>query len=760
MFERIGHYRIVRQIGRGGMGVVYEAVDDVLQRSVAIKTILPAADPQMRDRLMREARAAAAVSHPNICQLFEIGEHEGDPFLAMELLDGQSLSDRLEAGPLAPQEAISIAITILSALEALHRRSIVHRDLKPSNVFLSPHGVKLLDFGLARPFTLGLEGPATTLGVDMSPSRAETALTLPGILLGTPRYMAPEQARGQEIDARTDLFAVGAMLFEMLTGRPAFGGSSPIEALHAVLHEQPPALVGSLAIVDVDRVIQRAMMKSPRDRYQSADEMLQDLRACLAHGDLTGSVAARATTRLMVLPFRILRPDPAVDFLAFSLPDAITGSLSGLESLVVRSSLAASTYSTDRLDLKTLATEAGLDAIVIGSLLHSGGVVQVSVQLVSVPDGTVLWSHAFKVPLDDMFQIQDAVCSAVIEGLALPLSSREQRMLRRDVPSNSQAYAHYLRANRLSEIASQWPQAREAYQQAVEADPTYAPAWARYGRCLRVMAKYGMGPIVKEWRDEAEEAFQRAFRINPDLSLAHNLYTYAEVETGRAHEAIRRLLGRVRAHTSDPELYAGLVHACRYAGLLDASLAAFERARRLDPSIRTSVAHTFFWRGEFDKAIEHDVDDPAYVSVVALVVLGRKEDATAMCRAAHQRTPANAHLVQVLEAISAMTTGDKAAGMAAVDMLLSLPMFTDPEGLYYWAHACSTLGDLDRALDLLDRAVRTGLHSTTALESSSTFDPVRSTPRFRELYEFARERQADAERTFREADGPRLLGLK
>ncbi|HET7219017.1 MAG TPA: serine/threonine-protein kinase, partial [Vicinamibacterales bacterium] len=427
MSHRIGHYRIVRQIGRGGMGIVYEAIDEVLHRSVAIKTIVPSTDPQMRDRLIREARAAAAVSHPNICQMFEIGEHGGDPFLAMELLDGQSLAQRLEDGPLPPTEAVATAIAILSALDALHQRSIVHRDLKPSNVFLSRHGVKLLDFGLARPCAIDVD---------------DTALTVPGILLGTPRYMAPEQARGGDVDARADLFAVGALLFEMLSGRPAFHGSSPVEMLHAVIHDQPPALVGSLAVVDADRVIQRAMMKSPRERYQTADDMARDLRNCLSRGDLSGGVVARATTRLMVLPFRVLRPDPAIDFLAFSLPDAIIVSLSGLESLVVRSSLAAAAYA-EQPDLRALATDAAVDAVVTGSLVHAGGVVRVNVQIVEVPAGTVLWSHGFQVPLDDIFQIQDSVCSAIVEALALPLSSREQRLLRRDVPSSSDAYAHY-----------------------------------------------------------------------------------------------------------------------------------------------------------------------------------------------------------------------------------------------------------------------------------------------------------------------------
>jgi serine/threonine protein kinase/tetratricopeptide (TPR) repeat protein len=745
MPDRIGHYRIVRQIGMGGMGVVYEAVDEVLQRSVALKTILPSAEPQTRDRFVREARSAAAVSHPHICQLFEIGEHEGDPFLAMELLEGQSLAERLTGGPIPLADAIPIALAILSALDALHRRSIVHRDLKPSNVFLSSHGVKLLDFGLAREVTLTVDA---------------TALTLPGVLLGTPRYMAPEQARGEEVDGRTDLFAIGALLFEMLSGRPAFTGASPIDALHAVLHEHPPALVGSLAVVGADRVIQRAMMKAPKERYQTADDMAHDLRACLSRGDLSGSVVARATTRLMVMPFRILRSDPAVDFLAFSLPDAITVSLSGLESLVVRSSLAAARFSSEQPDLRTIATEAAVDAVVTGSLLPAAGLVRVNVQIVEVPVGTVLWSHAFQVPIEEMFQIQDGVCAAVVEALALPLSSREQRMLRRDVPSNADAYAHYLRANRLINDSSQWALARDAYQQAVEADPSYAPAWARYGRCLRVMSKYGTGPEALALRAEAEAAFQRAFRINPDLSVAHNLYTYLEVEAGRGLDAVIRLLGRVRGRTSDPELYAGLVQACRYAGLLDASIAAFHRARRLDPAIPTSVAHSFFMRGEFEQAIAADNDDPAYVTAVALLCLGRDREAAALAHSGRSRSVANTHLVQILKAVTGLVEKDRQGVRESVRQLLqSYPAFADPEGLYYWAHAYAGIEDHDAALDLLERMVDTGLRCVCALEVTPFFEPFRASPRFAALLARAREHQERAERAFADADGYPLLGL-
>jgi serine/threonine protein kinase len=740
MPERIGHYRIVRQIGRGGMGIVYEAIDERLQRTVAIKAILPASDPQMRERVLREARTAAAVSHPHICQLYEIGEHEGEPFLAMEMLEGRSLAERLEHGPLPPAEAVAAAMAVLSALDVLHRRSIVHRDLKPSNVFLSTHGVKLLDFGLARPVDTAL--------------LETTAVTLPGVLLGTPRYMSPEQARGHTVDARADLFAMGALLFEMLSGRPAFNGPSAVEALHAVLHDQPPALVGSISVIDIDRIIQRALMKDRAERYQSAAEMLDALRACLARGEVSGTVSARAATRLMVLPFRMLRPDPAIEFLAFSLPDAITVSLSGLESLVVRSSLTASRYSAEQSDLRALASEAAVDAVVTGSLLQSAGLVRVTVQLVEVPSGTVLWSHAAQVPVDDMFQIQDAVCPAIVEALALPLSSREQRLLRRDVPANADAYAHYLRANRLSASSSQWEFAVEAYQRAVEADPSYAPAWARFGRCLRVMSKYNPGPDAAMWLEQAEEALQRAFRINPDLSLAHHFYTHFQVDAGKSRDAMVRLLGRVARCSSDPELYAGLVHACRYGGLLEASIAAYQRAIRLDPAIRTSIAHSFFMCGDFERAIALDVDDPPYLSLLALHALGRQADAIMACRQATERAAANEHLLPLTNIIWMFLEDRRDEGLLAMANLRSLSTFSDPEGLYYWAQAVAGLGDHDQALDLLARAVDTGFHSVRALELSPLLAVLKPSAEFESVLARARAGEAAAAEAFADAEGP------
>ncbi len=270
---RIGHYTVTGKLGQGGMGIVYAARDERLGRSVALKTMSSlGGDETARKRFEREARAAASVNHPNICQLYEIGEDDGELFIAMELLEGEPLGERLKRGALSVAEAVPIALSILAALQALHARGIVHRDLKPSNVFLTPHGVKLLDFGLARP------SDPTDPDASASPA-AGTELTRTGMVLGTPRYMAPEQVTGDGLDARSDLFAMGAILFEMLAGRPAFTGKNAVEILHATLYEQPPALSGSPAVAAVDRVIRRALAKRSRERPASADAMAEELRA-------------------------------------------------------------------------------------------------------------------------------------------------------------------------------------------------------------------------------------------------------------------------------------------------------------------------------------------------------------------------------------------------------------------------------------------------------------------------------------------------
>jgi len=740
--KTLGHYRITGTLGEGGMGVVYAARDERLDRPVAIKMIRRgSAGDRADERFWREARAAASVNHPNICQLYEIGEESGELFIAMELLEGESLATRVSRGPLPLPEAAPIALGVLEALEALHTRGFIHRDLKPSNIFLTPTGVKLLDFGLAR---------------SLDADETETRLTGAGTLFGTPQYMTPEQVSGQPVDARTDVFAAGTVLCEMLTGHPPFTGAIAPMIFHAILYDQPPALGGSIAVAAVDRVIHKALAKRPQDRYQTAAAMAEDLRAATRHTDTIGTASpVRAMTRLIVLPFRLLRADPDIDFLSFSLSDALTTSLSGLGSLVVRSSLTASRFAGEAPDLDVIAQKADVDVVLAGTLLRAGEQLRVTAQLLEAPNGTVIWSQTSQARVGDIFQLQDELTHRIVESLSIPLSARDQRLLRHDVPATAKAYEFYLRANQLAYEAKNWTVARDLYLQCLDEDPRYAPAWARLGRIYRVLASYSLGPVEENYQ-RAQQAFARALEINPDLSIAHNLTTILDVEMGRPKEAMLRLLGQVRQHAGDPELFAGLVQACRYCGLLDAAIVAHEQARRLDPQIRTAVSHAYLMARQYDRTVESDIDDPPYTSILALDLMGRRAEALEGLRAAERR-PLPRVLTLWLGVNRAMMEGNREEAAAARDELLAMWQHRDPCAIYYGARTLASL-DPTRALAMFRQAVEGGFYCADFYAWDPWLDPLRADPAFAEILQTAERRHLDAREAFIAARGEQILG--
>ncbi|HEY0876809.1 MAG TPA: protein kinase [Vicinamibacterales bacterium] len=742
MREFIGRYAVKGLLGEGGMGVVYAAHDSQLGRTVAIKMIKAAVDtPSARDRLYREARSAASINHPAICQLYEIGEDGGDLFLAMEMLQGESLATRLARGPLSLAEAVSTALGILHGIEALQRQGLVHRDLKPSNIFLTPHGVKLLDFGLA------------TTAHDHLTDATVSRLTQPGTVVGTPHYAAPEQLRGGIVDTRTDLFATGAVLYEMLAGKPPFVGTSPMEVFHAILYEQPAVLTGGPAVAAVDRVVHRALAKSPGERYQTADAMAQELRTALALGDSGSGASARALTRLIVLPFRILRSDPETDFLAFSLADAITSALSGLQSLVVRSSVAAGKFGQDVADLKSIAAETDVDVVLLGTLLRAGSQIRVTTQLVEAGGAAVLWSHTAQAPIGDLFSLQDELASRIVESLSLPLTARERKMLKQDVPSSAAAYELYLRANELSRDSRQWRAALEIYERCIAEDPHYAPGWAGAGRMHRMIAKYE-GAETYERLSRAEQALKRALELNPDHSAAENVLAHLEVDLGRAEESMVRLLNRTKDRPADPDLYAGMTHACRYCGLISASIAATEQARRLDPRIRTSAAHSYFMIGEYERVLDFEREGVPYARNVALVMLGRVEEARASLAEAHPGTGGR------LAAFSAALLHDiDGRPEQAMELLRKIADIPDPEGRFYCARGMAHVGYFDEAVKLLAESVEGGYFCLAAYTRDPWLDPLRGMPEFGALLRRAEARHRQAMIAFLNAEGDRILGI-
>jgi TolB-like protein len=735
----IGKYTLTQRLGQGGMGVVYVARDERLGRDVALKMIAGLQDERSVKRFWREARAAAAVD-----------ETEAGIYLAMELLAGEPLDARIRRSPCSAAEAVHVGTQVLAALSVLHDRGIVHRDIKPSNIFLTLHGVKLLDFGLARHTT------EETLRIDDS---ASSGITRPGMVVGTPRYMAPEQVVGQPVDARADLFALGVVLFEMLAGRPPFNGETPLSIVHAILHEHPPALQGSPAIVAIDRVIRRAMAKNPAERYPIADAMAAELRAVPLQdsaGELAVAASARALLRLVVPPLRLNRDDNDASFLSYGLAEAVSGSLAALRDVVVRAPSVAASWTSGEGDPRALATAADVDYIVSGSLTRMANQLRATMQLVEARNGTVVGATTLRGTMDEVFAFEDAMTQAVISLLTPVRSGSTSDEVRRDTPANARAFEQFLRGLELARQMSRMPEARECFIRALDEDPAFAPAWAWLGRCHRVIGKFVENHAENDRR--AEDAFRRALALSPDLPVAHRFYTHFESEHGRADAAIARLLQYARTNRNDAQLFAALVHACRYAGLLGASFSAHEEARRLDPTVPTSVEYSLLLAGDADRLralpVSHDVQG---AQLYMLLFAGRMTEAVELLdRLDATQFPAGYR--GMIEAVRVAHV-NPAATLRAMAAAMQQGVVHDPEAVFLAAMTAAVLNDDDSALAQLTQCVQAGYSPVRALETSPILAGLRPRRAFGDILELARQRRRIAQAVFARGAGPELLGL-
>lgn len=729
---RLGPYRIVSLLGEGGMGKVYRAVDTRLGRAVAIKI----AAEEFSKRFEREARTISALNHPHICTLYDIGSlPSGSGYMVTELVEGETLRDWLKHSS-AVERGVEIGRQILEALRAAHGVGIIHRDLKPANIMIRYDGyVKVLDFGLAKRIP--------TAGALKTEDTA--SVSAPGQILGTVAYMSPEQILGQEADQRSDLFAFGIILYEILTGKHPWLHKSTVDTLHAILHDEPPSQHGALA-----GVLNKLLRKNREERYPSAEAVLE----AFASPAPVQTASTRALTRLIVLPFRILRQHDASDFLSVSLPDAITNSLTAIDSLVVRSTMTATRFAASpEVDVKMISEQAQVDAILTGTILSDGEHLRVTTQLVQAPDGKLLWSNTSQASLRNIFQLQDDLVERIVQSLTLPLTAREHRALKHDVPVSAIAYECYLRANQLA-IAGDLQSmtlARDLYRRCVDDDAAYAPAWACLGRIYRFLAKYGVDRAHNF--AAADDAFQKAFRLNPDLALAHNFYTLLETDLGRSPAAMERLLKRAHSHRNDPNLFAGLVHACRYCGLLEASAAAHERARQLDPHVRTSVPHTYMILGAHQKALDSCGPTDMWIRPPALVALGRNKEALEQLRELGNANPWIVFQRVLLE-------GDRQKSLEALNRAQELfPVYTsDPEARFFNGCLLARLNETGRALEFLSLALDEGYHCHYALLHDSDLESLRSHHQFPQLVNRAAALGRQARTVFLDNGGNQLLG--
>ncbi len=685
--RRIGPYALIRRLGRGGMGEVILAEDSRLERKVALK-VLPAAFTRDADRLRRferEAKAASALNHPNILTIHEIGEADGTRYIVSEFVEGDTLRALIECDKLSVGQAISIAAQVAGALNMAHSTGIIHRDIKPENVMVRPDGlVKILDFGLAKL----TERPEATMEGDSQADQLARLSTESGLVMGTVSYMSPEQARGQKVDHRTDIFSLGVLLYEMITGRRPFEGATMSDVIAALLTAEPPALrsMTPLAPTGLEQIIAKCLAKNREARYQSADELLSDLMAVeqelksetvavavksrkfdrtptawrmplvaamafLAVATLTYALYFRnnpATQRqspvevktLAVLPLKSLNREAGDDYLGLGIADAIITQTSQMKTLVVRPISAVHSYHNRNVDPLEVARELQVDAVLDGSVQRVGDHLRVSLNLLRAQDGASLWADTLDREMKNVFALQDDISLNVVKALKLTLTASEEKQFTSPPTKNAEAYDFYLRGRfYLTEEGgkSGYETAMTWFERATALDPSFALAYSELA--LASSAIFFSFDADKKYEEKAYVALQKALALNPNLARAYvtraNLVW--NLANGFPHE--QAIKDHRRALEIDPHLAvarrilgATLVHL----GLFDQALAELQTALRLEPNdigAPPRIARIYLYQQKYELALagfrKANPSNSAIMAEMALTLLhlGRKDEA-------------------------------------------------------------------------------------------------------------------------------------